>query len=59
MKLDIEILQTQNAALQTFVNSSEASVVGFDIIQEVTRLKCDLIATKRRNLSDSNLSFAI
>ena len=42
MKLDIEILQTQTAALQTFVNSSEASVVGFDIIQEVTRLKCDL-----------------
>ncbi len=42
MKLDIEILQTETAALQTFVNSSEASAVGFDIIQEVTRLKCDL-----------------
>ena len=42
MKLDIEILQTQTAALQTFVNSSEASAVGFDIIQEVARLKCDL-----------------
>ena len=42
MKLDIEILQTQTAALQTFVNSSEASAVGFDIIQEVTRLKGDL-----------------
>ncbi len=31
MKLDIEILQTQTAAPQTFVNSSEASAVGFDI----------------------------
>ena len=44
IKLDIEILQTQTAALQTFVNSSEASAEGFDIIQlqEMTRLKCDL-----------------
>ncbi len=42
LKLDIEILQMQTAALQTFINSSEPSAVGFDIIQEVTRLKCDL-----------------
>ena len=42
MKLDIEILQTQTAALQSFVHSSAASAVGFNIIQVVTRLKCDL-----------------
>ena len=49
MKFDIEILQTQTAALQTFVNSSEASAVGFDIIQEVARLKCDVSNEEKKS----------
>ena len=42
LKLDVEIVQMQISAIQSFVNSSMQIPRDFDIIQETSRLKVDL-----------------